>query len=710
VDRRPPDNLTAVTRRRARGSRAARVRRQMAITAPDVRNPVLRGALGRVGDFRWDDDLVAGTRWQGQAHSIYRQIGQIRSVLNLKANTLTACRWRLKELDDKGEPVDTEDPRAMRAWDNLKGPRGGKRELVRQFALLYDIAAEAFLVGLPTVKDPSAFELRGDSPGLVWEFVSRQELRGDRPTGQRGVVYQDPAGLPTRRPIPPSSVIARWWLKDAQFQELPDSCLRSILPDATEYLSLRDVVTGTIRSRMSAGILLVPESATFGPNDETYTQGAEYEGTIDPLLWDLISSMETAATDRTDPSTYVPLILRAAAGDLKDIRVIPLAPEGSMDWATPLREEKLRMIAQGLSAPPEAMLGKGDISHWGGLIIDDEFTTKWVIPVGEELAEFWTNDYLRPMLRAFEGLTVEEADRFVVEFDPSNITSRADRGVTWLRMFDRHLVTGISTVMANGGTIDDMPADYPQDNEFLWWYVSDLVKRDPSLLAVFADFLGLSALADVDALAEWLLSRNDPGARAPAQLPGDADDGEEITEPGDGDEPTGISGGDPRSGGDAPDTAPDGANALERLVRDLAVAADAAAQRALERAGNRVLNLAGKRNADPTLRLRLRSQPAWKALMHATDDDLAHLGVAPEALLDGAWDGFRARAITWVSGFLASRGVDDTFRARGLVDELCSALQASLLDTRGAVPFDGMLVPSSLIGEIIEAEVGWVHA
>lgn len=703
MDRRPPDNLT-VQRRVSRGARLTRAHRSLAIRGPDYRNPVMRGALGKVKDFRWDEDLVAGSRWQPQAFTVYRQIGQIRSVLNLKANTLTSCRWRVKELNETGEAVDTENPAAIRAWDSLKGPRGGKRELVRQFAILADIAGEAFLVGIPTVEDPIAFERKGDSPGLVWEFVSRQELRGDRPSGRAGVVFQDPSGYPSRRPISPESVIARWWSKDPLFSEQADSPLRSVLPDATEYLNLRDVITGTIRSRMSAGILLVPESASFGSDDETYDYGDDYAGPMDPLLLDLISSMETAVTDRQSAVSYVPIILKAASGDLKDIRVIPLTPDGAMDWATPLREEKLRMIAQGLDAPPEAMLGKGDISHWGGLIIDDEFTTKWVIPVGEDLAQFWTTDYLRPMLRAYEGMSAEQADRFVIEFDPSNITSRADRGVTWLRMFDRHVVTGLSTVIANGGTVDDMPDDYPEaEHEFMWWYVADLVKRDPSLLPVFSTFLGLDDLTNIDALAEWLLSRNDPG-RAPAQLPSGTDD--EITEPAEGDEPTGISGGDPRSGGDVPDTAP--GTSAERLIRDLTVAADAAAARALERAGNRVLTLASRKGADPSLKLRLAGQPTARALTLASDDDLAQLGIAPEALMEGAWDGFRTRATAWVSGWLDEHGSTDLWRARGVADELCSRLNAALLDTRGAIDFDGMLVDRALIAEVIEVEVGFV--
>jgi hypothetical protein len=105
------------------------------------------GRLTRVADWKIDPTLLAGIAWQPDAFSIYRAVPQIRKVENVKANTVAACDLVLRELDENDQPVETTDEGAIRVFRMLTGPKGGRDELMRMFALLADIAGEAFLLG-----------------------------------------------------------------------------------------------------------------------------------------------------------------------------------------------------------------------------------------------------------------------------------------------------------------------------------------------------------------------------------------------------------------------------------------------------------------------------------------------------------------------------------------------------------------------------------
>ena len=675
--------------------------------------------LTRVADWQMDPEVLSGIQWQSDAYAYYRAIGQIRKVEASKANTMAACRLRLKQLNpETGQPEETESPEATRVWGAFVGPRGGKRELMRKYALLLDIGGEAFLIGVPNLdaRETLRSEQAGDSPHLTWEFVSRAEIRGDRPdmANRKGRgLSRDAAGVMAvhSRPIPETAFIARDWTPDPQFSELPDSAMRSVIPDAEEYVKLRDVVSGAIRQRMAAGLLLVPGDASFGAFDETMEEEGPADDQTDPLLVDLETHMGAPILNRRDSAGYVPLIMMGDAEDLSQVRLVDLSfGNKNIEWATPLREEKLLMIGQTLDAPPEAMTGKADLNHWTGYSVDQELASKWVIPRGEQMAQFVTDEYLRPMLEEYENLTESEAARFVVVFDASNITARADKGVTAIRLYDRRLLSGSATVIANGFTEDEMPDEQERTLRFL----TDLVLRDPSILTDtdVSAALGLDGLGiDLDKLAKAL---EPTGDQTPlGELPGETDTPGGPDEEGEGDIDTDA----PDSGGGdvpgkTPDGAPTGGAGIDRLVHDLALIADGAAEAGLQKACSRLLNLAQKKGADPAVKDRLAGKPKDQVLLLTADEDLRRLGTTPEALTDGMWAGFISRATLRISRLLSDRNGTAQrnvgHETAHIVDELVSRLQMQVLDSAGDRRFDGLLVDETLISETLEAELGLV--
>lgn len=679
------------------------------------------GGLVRVDEWKFDQGLYANVEWQRAAFGFYRTIGQIRKTENTKANTLAACRLRLKLKVGTDEFVDPDpaDPAAQaaaRVFDAWVGPYGGNRELMRKFALLADTAGEAFMLGIPHGRGSN-----GDSPDLTWEFVSRQEIRGDRPeymNNKKGLMRDETGYLSlTARPVPPDAFIARWHNPDPQFSSEPDSPMRSVIPDAEEYVQLRAVVTGAIRQRMANGILLVPESASFGTFSDTYEQEGDDDDESDPLLVDLERHMGAPIRDRAHPSAYVPLIFFGDPADLKEVRMVDLSGDNrNIDWATPLREEKLRMISESLDAPPETMTGRGDINHFNIYSIDHELATKWVIPRGQELAEFVTAEYLRSMLVLYEGFTEEQASVWEIRFDSSNIEARADRGVTAIRLYDRRLLSGTATVTANNFQLDDMPSA----EEVSYRVLVDMVLRRPELLAVtsVAEALGLAELGvDVDELAERLLAGKDPdlgqvdGPRL--RLPDDIADPRNSPDIGGDSESSDMEPvvqDDPQVPSTPSAQSPErGMAAIDRLVRDLTLVADGAADVGLKRATSRIVSFAKRRGTSEEMRARVSDTPSDRLLMVLSDDDLESLGTTSEALTEDMWTGFKSRATVFVSRFLSTDGAPPHLvpdLTASVVDELVSRLQAQVLDARGDRRFDGLLVDERLVREIVELEVG----
>lgn len=989
---------------------------------------MVRDRLMRVADWKADPSLVQSLEWQREAFDYYRLIGQVRYLTTVKANTLAQCRFRLGWRNDDGEIVRTQDPRALRVWNSLKPPKGGFRALVREYARLRDIAGEAFLVGTPTSRNADQMEARGDAPGLVWEFLSRQEIRGDRPMQSK--LYRDPTGVLSldTRPIDPRALIARWHFADPEFSSLPDSPLRSAIPDMAEYVALRDVISGSIKSRMSAGILCIPEGMSFGQWDMSMEEGGEARDDMDPLMADLFDHMATPLASRNSIHAFVPLILMGNAEDLQSVRLIDLAPDNDTAWATPLREEKLRMIAQDLDVPPEVMEGRGDANHWcndeatelltpegwrgiddidvgtmllsldhetgiaewmpatdiyradvtnhpmvrvqaireqgarvvhdslttpdhrwpvlrdgrriivqaqdlqrgdevilaapvqglpttpkytdafvqlvawysadgtaigkmpqvrigkshrtnpdkvaklhaiftelfgaphegnipqqlrgdgvprwtvtvneergmtffnpnkaaaaalleavpqknkavpldfiadltesqlhlyldawcssdgeqertatgrgtigqkdperldsiemaanllgqgtrrrvrksGGfkrfdhtfltirsvqtaivdkitvesytgriwcptvgnsttfarregftyytgntsLLVDADFAAKHVIPAGEDLAVFFTEDFLVPLLAIYEQMDEEEAERFVVIFDPAPITAKADRGVVALRLYQAGLLSGVATVEANDFTVEEMP----DEEETRVRTLLDIIRGAPSLAPFLLPYL--PGFEDIDIPVP--VEEEPVGVIGAAPAP--------PTAPGEGDEPTGASGGDPSSGGGMPDI-PDGLSAFDLLVARVHTSAEMAAERALERAGSRALNAAKRATVDPAVRDRFVGRAKRDVFTLLSDRDLGALGLSAVGLLDGSFEEFERFVVQAVCSYRGDYR-EAILDAHDIADRLTRDLTMLLASGGGGRTFGGMVVPEDLVRCALEIHLG----
>lgn len=506
----------------------------LSVVAPVIPPAPAGAAPVTVDDFKSTGvQRGSGLAWQAEAFLLSELVGEIGFLSSLKAATIAACEFRL-ERRVGGQVVELVDPRPVRVWDSFVGPSGGRDDLLRRAVLNRDIAGEVWLLGTPTVEGGAA----GDSPGLLWEFVSCVELRVD----SRGVVRND--GVSGTRKVSGDTYVSRWWESDPQFSGLAWCALKRALPVARRLAVLDQVVEAQSKSRLSAGALLVPEAMVLAAEGE-FDDGVEGvdEGGVPALVQEMFEHMNTPVTDRGAPSSLVPLLLRGDAEDLAAVRLIELGRDPG-DWAGPLREEEVGRLARVLDVPPEILAGKGSLNHWSAYSVDGEFVSKFVIPLGKSLAEFLTSAFLRPMLVAFEGMSVVEAAEFSIVFDPSPVVARADAGKMALELWKQRLISRDAVVRHVG--FDE--GDLLDDREWAEELLRDAVQADSGLIGVLVDSIpGLG-----DALKDDLPYR-------PSAPP--------VGAGGDDDTPDSLLPSDPESGGGEPER-PDGDEGLVLLASD----------------------------------------------------------------------------------------------------------------------------------------------
>jgi hypothetical protein len=690
--------------------------------------------LGKIKEWSLPEDVVQlKKQWQPEAYLMNRIIGQVGKVNHLTSVTVASCDMRPVwidpvdgdefELDDllRMEPDDSEfDPKILeqaravkRVDDAFVPPLGGKAELLRTAALHVRIAGEAFLVATPTKGfGGDGVVMPGDSPELVWEFISALELKTDAfrrtvrdQTGIRNTVISEGAKAD-------GTYIARLHQPDPEFSELPDCLLRKALPDCRQYVQLRDVIDAAIRSRLSAGALLVDESLSFGPANEADDPGDDEES-IDPLTLDLLDHMGAPIEDLSSAASMVPLVLRGEGEQLKNVRMLDLSNDGrNLDALQVQRKEVLTSVGMILDAPPEMMTGRGELNHWTGFAVDSDFSSKHVIPLGELIASFSTEGYLQSMLVEYEGFDDADAGSWVYRFDASNITAKADKGVTFIRLYDRKVISEASLRQANGATEADAPTPEERRERMLL----ELVAANPTyapLLTLVEGFedIDLSFLPAPGAGNQ--LPAGDPTPPSPngpngPQGPRVLGPAKPSADPaGDG-----VGGDSPSSGDGAPATPGeklpgDGmpSNGAASVVGLLIGEADAAMDRALERAGARAASRYQARKVGDVDRL--RSRPKSETLSLLTGDDFAKMGLSLEGLLRPEWDDFAHKAARivkpWVVETIGRNGSVSAEVSRSIADELAARLQTLAMTDRGlSVYDDGLKVPAELVVGALE--------
>jgi len=663
------DKAALVQKREALFEVANRRAGAFTMIQPQRTGKVTSAALTTISDRK---DSKAGSSkssdrsWQRRSYDLLDEVGELGYLLELKSQLVARCNLQLQWMNDEGvwDAPPEDEKRPARVMHAFVGPQGGQTELKRQAALHLSAAGEAHLLGSPL-----------EDGGILWEFLSVDELQ----IGVDGTVTRSRSrGAQSESIDPDTHYIARLWRPSARRSDEPDCEVKRVLRIAEEILTLTQMVDAIARSRLAAGMLFVPDEISF--DDDEPDEVAEQSDQPDPLTSALLEHMSAPVQDRENAASLVPLVMRGPAEMGDKIRLIDLARDLDT-WAQSLREEALSRLAQGLDAPPEMMTGIGATNHWSGFQIDADFASKHVAPLGQMLAEFVTFAYLRPMLTTFEGVDQAEAERFRLQFDLSPIAARADEAASAARLHTSTLLSDEALVRSSGFDQAAMPGEDEKHQRRMW----DLIQRAPQLFApVFLNQIEGFEDVDMEALqsaasggqendsAEMLGEQ--PSENSPESRTNDAQSGQEIPR-------TPIPG-------------------FSNLIRTIAVSADSALDRALEKAGARLVTKASK---DPELRDRLRAAPKHQALELVNSSELVRVNVDYDSLFAEAWSQFAPKCRLWIAEHLVDQGVDQMTaddRAALATSSVCDALDGYIAEHAGTgfrVGPNRLKVPDALV-------------
>lgn len=589
--------------------------------------------------------------WQSDAWVIFHNVGEVKYVDRFLANAVGRLRlFPAVQPDPNQPPINIDDSAvsdaikvaARDALGRLRSEIGGQAAIMRDIALSLEVAGECFLIGHDPVE-----EVRNDAGAVVtearpeyWEVRSTSEVTIN--SSGKVTVKENPGERAVE--LEPTAFLLRIWEQDPEWQNLPDSPLHGILLECDELMILSRGIRAEARSRLPAGLLLVPSELSFGPADVT-TDEAD-----DPLAVKIMQSMVTPVADEGDPSALVPLMIRGKGEHLEQIRHLLLdRPIDAVAAAE--RKELLQRIAQGLNAPIELALGMSNANHWTAWQVDASTFSAHVEPRALGILQALTVGVFQPLLSKYEGMTPELAADIFIWYDASTVITQPERPQD---AKDAHAALVISDGALRDAlqfTDDDAPSEVELARRL--GMARGLVDA-PIAEILLANFLGLGPdfLAAVAEVRKTMPAKGGtpgaPGApggeaipaesspAAPAAIGPPAGNGSDQVTP----KAVAASAADRRNVGQR-------LAALDRsLFVRLRVAADGALQRALEKAGARLRSKSARTAAAKTALQGVENVLAAHTLGAAM---VAAVGATDEELLDGAFDGLRDQWDAWVT-------------------------------------------------------------
>lgn len=582
-------------------------------------------------------------QWQDQAWMIYDAVGEVKFATNFVANILSRCRLYVATLPEPdASPVEVTDPKAgalpgamaieaSAILDRLNNAEGGISELLRAFALNMEVPGELWLYGLDAADakvDPITQEQLVPARDELWCIKSTNELRYEQGEWK---LYTSTEGQ--GQAVPEGAYMVRIWQRHPQFSDRADSFLQGVLQECVELLLLSRAIRAAARSRLNAGLLLVPSELSFGPPQPTNDGGDGTDGQ-DPFSADLVDQMMDPIEEEGDPAGQVPQLVRGKAEFLHPdvFRKVDLSRTVS-DVEAKQRMELLARIGQGLNVPPEVITGIGQSNHWSGAQIDRDLFGKHIEPRAVAACDAITTGFLRPFLREL-GYTQAECRRVFVWYDESEAVTQPNRTQD---AKDAHKAMVLSDE-ALRKVLAFSENDAPTPEELLARVGLQLGIKDAPITEYLLALLMPKLVGDVeDIRAEQVaegakavgdnLAAPEPVAPAPTDTPVP--------------EPTTAAGRRQRNPGEV-------LAQLDRSLGDrLHVAVEAAMARTLERAGN---VLRSRVQANQAVHASIRTTPPrdraatlgrpMVAALGITDDDL--LGDDPWATLHDQYDRWTA--------------------------------------------------------------------
>jgi hypothetical protein len=381
------------------------------------------------------------------------------------------------------------------------------------------------------------------------------------------------------------------WNPDPDERREAWSPMRSLLPTLKEIEWLTAHIFTQVRSRlMSAGVWFLPNNLTFAPPPvEAVEGGAEAIAEMNEAEAFMVSLAASAQSLLDGDEVSFPTVVMADESALAGIEQDKLIKFWSEidDKAMLLRSAAVQRFALGWDLPPEQVLGAsglavtgsggsaGSVNHWGVWANEEQTISNHIEPALDNFTGVLTTAIIR---------VVAPGTLRVVGYNTASLRSKQDRSKEALELNERGLLSAEVTLRENGF---DPENDMMSDSEWKRWILTRIAggSATPEQVQESLRLLGVVLEVEVSETPALEPAPGQPGRNNPPSLEDHPYEGP------------------PR---EQHDHSPAPFSALHASAEVLVL-------RALEKAGNRLLN-DGKRGRD-----RDRTTPPH----------LAHLGQAP---------------------------------------------------------------------------------
>lgn len=604
--------------------------------------------------------------WQNEAWDLWDATPEAKAAVLRAATQMSKVRfYPAVKHPSTGRPIPVDDPdaeidpvlaaAAIADLEALRSPVGGQAELIRVTSTNFDVAGECWLVGEHVDPDPAA-------PGstIEWQTYSVSELlvssNGiDVETKQPRWEFtlKSGPGDQGRKLDRTRTTVIRLFTRSARWADLADCNWSSLLLVAEVLQACTALQASDAYSRMNAGLMTVPnelevdDDAQQVDDDGNPIEPAEDH---DPLLEDIDAAISEPIEDLRSASAHTPTLLRGPAEFLHPdaLRLISFA-KAQLDKLDERIERLVMRVARGLNQPVEATTGLQETTFANAAQVNEDEWEKYLQPRAEAIGEAWTYGYHRPNLLD-QGYPADQVSRIFIWHDWSDLRRDPDPR-EHAKEAHESLVLSDAGYRGYLGIPDDLA---PSPEEYLIRLASKGVLPPellvPALRSVIPDLAPeVMPTSPAQQAAAALLFAAGALDRGPGTVPATNEGLLSIVRDLVAERRASAAietRATPVALAAASSPTPIGSRlvAIDRELRSrLAVAAEAAMARALDRAGNR---LRSATQGDTALRARVPRGTAGRYVA----DLLGRAVVAssnPGDLWDGAWDDLETQFLEW---------------------------------------------------------------
>ncbi len=425
-----------------------RPRNGRALTASAVKINVARGDYNRRREMGW----------QRRALQYLDLVPELSYASRFYARMLKQLRIYPARLDEHGKATAILSGAPVELLNRIQDPGGGRSQIQGNYGTLMFTTGEGYLFG----RDLD----RPEDERWMFVWASELEITPDlivwKPTDQEpGIEYPRGRG----------AEVYRMWIPHPRRSGEPNSPMRSAVEGdvAEELIILTKAVRATAVSRMTNGILLLPQEASPGPLQPVGDEDPEN----DPYITDWIDHASSQIDNPGTAEASLPFFTWMQGELTQFVKWIQTHDPQTDYMEKDLRKEAVERLARGMDMPVEVLLGLGESNHWAARQIMDDMWRSHGAPIAEHWCDDLCEAYLRPALReeGYEGWR-----DVVIAYDASQVVVQPDRSKDADAAYDRGQISGVGYRM-----LKNIPEEFsPSEDEHDEYLAIKL--RDPALI------------------------------------------------------------------------------------------------------------------------------------------------------------------------------------------------------------------------------------